>query len=489
MSEAELTVPRLGLVRAEPGLPAGRGDEPVRRGRHRADLLGDLRPHLPDLDGLPVRGHRVGDRRAALPRRTTAGGRRSSTSSDVPAAHEDVRIGSSVRGAIDLVAIAARLVAMRAVPADDWHAGLDAALVSLSGRIRMHESAGRRPEEVVRELYERVFGASPAGPDPDGSRPGGSLSPPPTQPAGRPQQRSNPKADAARNRTVGRSTLARHARFAEVSPEVGRARRAGAGPGAGRRPGRRRWRWWPTWCTPPTSRCGRRPGGSPPGWSSTGRGRAARSAPVRRDRGTCRPPGRRPRRRRLHGRRSSTARGERRPPDLDELTARDWGRQDLAVCLLVDASGSMSGERLAVAATVTGGLRAAGTGPARGARLRRRRPHAAAARTAPSRPRRSWTGCWRCAGTGSPGSPTRCGRRPPSWPPRGRSAGSWCCSRTAGTPTRTRSGGPDGPGAGRARARATTATRRPRSPRRPAPGGPSSPAPTARPALLRELLG
>ena len=48
-----------------------------------------------------------------------------------------------------------------------------------------------------------------------------------------------------------------------------------------------------------------------------------------------------------------TARGERRPADLDDLTARDWGRQDLAVCLLVDASGSMSGERLAVSATVT----------------------------------------------------------------------------------------------------------------------------------------
>jgi Mg-chelatase subunit ChlD len=46
------------------------------------------------------------------------------------------------------------------------------------------------------------------------------------------------------------------------------------------------------------------------------------------------------------------ARGEGRPADLDDLIARDWGRQDLAVCLLVDASGSMNGERLAVAATV-----------------------------------------------------------------------------------------------------------------------------------------
>ncbi len=46
------------------------------------------------------------------------------------------------------------------------------------------------------------------------------------------------------------------------------------------------------------------------------------------------------------------ARGEGRPVDLDDLTARDWGRQDLALCLLLDTSGSMNGERLAVAATV-----------------------------------------------------------------------------------------------------------------------------------------
>lgn len=46
----------------------------------------------------------------------------------------------------------------------------------------------------------------------------------------------------------------------------------------------------------------------------------------------------------------AAARAERRPPALDELVARDWGRPDLALCLLVDASGSMSGGRLATAA-------------------------------------------------------------------------------------------------------------------------------------------
>ncbi len=78
-----------------------------------------------------------------------------------------------MRGAIDMVAIAGRLAGMRSVKDDDWHAGLDAALVSLSGRIRMHESAGRRPEAVVRELYEQVFGPEPAASAADGDSGGG----------------------------------------------------------------------------------------------------------------------------------------------------------------------------------------------------------------------------------------------------------------------------------------------------------------------------
>jgi Mg-chelatase subunit ChlD len=44
------------------------------------------------------------------------------------------------------------------------------------------------------------------------------------------------------------------------------------------------------------------------------------------------------------------ARALRRPPNLSDLTARTWSKPELALCLLVDASGSMGGERLAAAA-------------------------------------------------------------------------------------------------------------------------------------------
>jgi len=46
----------------------------------------------------------------------------------------------------------------------------------------------------------------------------------------------------------------------------------------------------------------------------------------------------------------AAARAERRPPALDELRAREWGRPELAMCLVVDRSGSMNGTRLATAA-------------------------------------------------------------------------------------------------------------------------------------------
>jgi len=46
----------------------------------------------------------------------------------------------------------------------------------------------------------------------------------------------------------------------------------------------------------------------------------------------------------------AVARAHGTAPDLGELHAREWSRPDLALCLLVDRSGSMGGSRLATAA-------------------------------------------------------------------------------------------------------------------------------------------
>ncbi len=90
--------------------------------------------------------------------------------------HPDVRVGSSVRGAIDLVRMASSLGELRERRPQSWRVGLDAAMVALSGRIRLQESVSRPPEDVVRELYEAVFGREPAGDEDDegGGAPGGA---------------------------------------------------------------------------------------------------------------------------------------------------------------------------------------------------------------------------------------------------------------------------------------------------------------------------
>ncbi|MPQ98961.1 AAA domain-containing protein [Modestobacter sp. I12A-02628] len=178
MSEAELHVPRLGRVRAEPGFRLVAAMNPY-------DAVGTARisaavydrvcrltmgyqSAADEADIVVLRAPEVpADWRAQvvdLVRRTRA--------------HPDVRVGSSVRGAIDLTRLTVSLARSRRTPVTDWHTGLDAAQVALSGRVRLHESCARPAEDVVRELYEAVFGAEPT-PDADddagdGGAPGGA---------------------------------------------------------------------------------------------------------------------------------------------------------------------------------------------------------------------------------------------------------------------------------------------------------------------------
>jgi MoxR-like ATPase len=83
--------------------------------------------------------------------------------------HPDVRVGSSVRGAIDMALVARSLAELRSAPVQAPVVSLDAALVALSGRIRVREGTTRTPEEIVTELWEATFHrATGGGDDPQG---------------------------------------------------------------------------------------------------------------------------------------------------------------------------------------------------------------------------------------------------------------------------------------------------------------------------------
>jgi MoxR-like ATPase/Mg-chelatase subunit ChlD len=148
MSEGELVVPRYGTVRAAPGfrvvaavnpldgigttsLPAAFLDRVVRVAldyQNAADERAIVLARAPGADSALV------DRAVLVVRASRR--------------HPDVRIGASVRGAIDLVSVAAWLARLGA--ADP---GLDAALLALSAKIVLRRDGTRTVESVIRELW------------------------------------------------------------------------------------------------------------------------------------------------------------------------------------------------------------------------------------------------------------------------------------------------------------------------------------------------
>ena len=132
------------------------------------------------------------------------------------------------------------------------------------------------------------------------------------------------------------------------------------------------------------------------------------------------------------------ARAEQRPPHLDELIARDWGRPELALCLLVDdsglddrrpARGGRDGDRR---------VRVARPARARRGRLRPRRAPAAHAARSPRRPTTVVDRVLRLRGHGVTGlaGALRFGAEALA-DARAQPAGSSSCSPTAGRPTAT----------------------------------------------------
>ncbi len=170
LAEGEIHVPRLGRVPAAGGFR----------------LIAAMNPF--DAVGTARVSHAISDRMcritigyqdAAGERRivetvTGAGGALIGPAVDLTRLtreHAEVRMGASVRGAIDLVRLGRGLSDLRGeaepVPGDATFA--DAAVAALSGRLRLDEGSEKTPEAIVLELIARLQPAAPEAPE---ARPG-----------------------------------------------------------------------------------------------------------------------------------------------------------------------------------------------------------------------------------------------------------------------------------------------------------------------------
>ena len=181
MAERELVVPRLGRIEAADGFVLVAAMNPF-------DAVGTARVSQAIADRmcrvaisyLDEEGERE------VVRRQADGGEREITIAVAVTrgtrSHTAVRMGSSVRGAIDMVRLARGLARLRGEQPPGRDVLLDAAVAALSGRVRVHEDQDRTVEEVIAELLDRALardhepaegraGAPPDGPRPDGAAP------------------------------------------------------------------------------------------------------------------------------------------------------------------------------------------------------------------------------------------------------------------------------------------------------------------------------
>jgi magnesium chelatase subunit D len=367
LTEGEIAVPRLGLVRASPEFRLIAAMNPF-------DAIGTARVSQAIADRICriVLGYQDAAAERAIVRAVT--GRDGPL---VPFAvaftratrsHRDVRMGSSVRGAIDLVLLMDGLTRLRAESAMSRGTARDAAYAALSGRIRIADGSDRSPESVLDELLDELWPADAAAPPPladaepnHGDGQGKADGPPPD--AGLHQQgssRSSLRRDrhtGPSRRTLSRSELAsRHPAFADVSPEVGSLDTETLGAMFGADP----------------DAAAALLADLSQATDATLRALARRlAARVFIQLGaTGRPPARGPRRIRSVPRGTGDVDLDATldrltgswPPPPDDLVTRTWQAHRRSVCLLVDSSGSMSGLALAMAAVATASVLLAADG-------------------------------------------------------------------------------------------------------------------------------
>ena len=174
MAEREVAVPRVGLIRALPTFRVLASMNPF-------DDVGTARISDSVYDRwcrLAV-GYQDAADEAAIVRARTAppggAGRDDATGDAIDDAlvgdavtltratrsHPDLRRGSSVRGAIDLVAIAVELDRLASYAGDRPRLVLDAALLALSARVGVDDASDATPESVITQIWEDHFFSHP----------------------------------------------------------------------------------------------------------------------------------------------------------------------------------------------------------------------------------------------------------------------------------------------------------------------------------------
>lgn len=164
MSEGEVVVPRLGSVRAEPGFRLVAAMNPF-------DAVGTARISGAIYDRVcrVAMGYQSSADEQAIVERALAGIEGAPDAVWVAALveivrrtreHPDLRVGSSVRGAIDAALVVASLCRLRGVTWADATTSLEATLVALSGRVRLREGVSRTADDVIEEIWRAVFAAS-----------------------------------------------------------------------------------------------------------------------------------------------------------------------------------------------------------------------------------------------------------------------------------------------------------------------------------------
>ena len=351
LAEAEIAVPRLGMVRAEPGFRLVAAMNPFDAIGTAPGQPGHRRPDLPGRARLSGRRRRTSDHHRRDRRERPAGATSRWPLTRATREHRDVRMGASVRGAIDLVLLLTGLARLRGE--DSLTARADrsatAAHAALSGRIRLADGCDRTPEiGDLDELARRRSGPAPGRPEKTARRPGA------TGQAGR-RQAAGPASGSLRcagtgptaapgEPSAGPSWPPGIPRWPPSHPSRRPAGRGRVRPAAGGRPGCR---------AGPAGRPG--PGHRPA--AARGRPAAGRAAVLPAGPGG---PAARPGHPAAGGGPRATGTstwtgpwtagpGTWPPPPAD-LVTQSWFAPRRALCLLVDRSGSMSGLAVAIAA-------------------------------------------------------------------------------------------------------------------------------------------